>query len=68
MNGSFLELGFMYRNDKYWEIRNTRDFGMASLWSSTGGFVGVFLGFSLFQFIEILLNRTFSLVNDKNSI
>ena len=68
MNGSFLELGFMYRNDKYWEIRNTRDFGMASLWSSTGGFVGVFLGFSLFQFIEILLNRTFSLVNDKNLI
>ena len=58
-NGRNLELKFQYRNDKYWEIRNTRDFGMTSLWSGVGGFVGIFLGFSLFQLVEILLNKAF---------
>ena len=62
MNGSHLELKFQYRNDKYWEIRNTRDFGITSLWSGVGGFVGIFLGFSLFQLVEMLMSKMFMLV------
>ena len=64
MKGSLLELKFQYRNDKYWEIKNTRDFGMTSLWSDVGGFVGIFLGFSLFQLAEILLNKGFRLLDE----
>ena len=59
MNGSHLELKFQYRNDKYWEIRNTRDFGITSLWSGVGGFVGIFLGFSLFQLVEMLMSKIY---------
>ena len=67
MTGSLLELKFQYRNDKYWEIKNTRGFGMTSLWSDVGGFVGIFLGFSLFQLADILLNKVFTLIDEMKS-
>lgn len=67
ITGSLLEVKFQYRNDKYWEIKNTRDFGMTSLWSDVGGFVGIFLGFSLFQLVEILLNKVFRLIDEMKS-
>jgi len=36
------------------EIRNYRAFGLLSLWSQIGGFVGIFLGYSLLQVPEII--------------
>ena len=63
-SGRSLYLKFQYQNDKYWEIRNTRDFGIARLWSGVGGLVGIFLGFSFFQLVDIVLNKAFMFVND----
>ena len=47
----------MERN--YEEIINERDFGFESLWSTVGGFVGIFVGTSLSQvpnFIACVFN------------
>ena len=38
----------------YQEIVNERDFGFESFWSSVGGFVGIFLGYSLLEFPDLL--------------
>ena len=46
---------FFYRDDRYLEITNLPDFEFNSLWSSIGGFVGIFLGISVFQIAEIVL-------------
>ena len=45
----FLLIRFKYtdRNDQ--EIVIVREFGLESLWSSIGGFVGIFVGTSLYQ-------------------
>ena len=40
---------------------------MTTLWSDVGGFVGIFLGFSLFQLAEILLNKVFRLLDEMKS-
>ena len=54
MEGSSrLKLRFQYRTDQYLEITNKRDFGARDLWSSVGGFAGIFLGYSLLQLPEI---------------
>lgn len=50
-----MDLKFHYRTDKYVETVNKRDFGLESLWSSIGGFVGMFLGYSLLQVPDILI-------------
>ena len=54
-----LVLNFQYRNDQYMEITNLRDFGFISLWSSSGGLIGIFLGFSMFQMSGVLLDRLY---------
>ena len=46
---------FFYRDDRYLEITNMPDFEFNSLWSSIGGFVGIFLGISVFQIAELVL-------------
>ena len=38
----------------YQEIEFVKDFGFESFWSGIGGFVGIFLGFSMMQFPEAL--------------
>ena len=43
-----------YPSQTYQEITNKKDFGFESLWSCIGGFVGIFLGYSLMQLPEIL--------------
>ena len=63
--GKNLILSFQYRGDQYLEIRNMRDFGLVSLWSSIGGLIGIFLGFSMFQMSEAILNSVHELVNRK---
>ena len=49
----FLHLSILY-SDKYQEIQNVRDFNLETLWSSIGGFIGIFLGYSLLQLPELL--------------
>ena len=47
--GLYLVLEVVYMDDFYQEIINVRDFGFESFWSGIGGFVGIFLGYSLLQ-------------------
>ena len=58
-----LQLSFQYRSDQYQEIKNMRDFGLISLWSSIGGLVGIFLGFSMFQMSEVILTAAHKLLS-----
>ena len=51
---SNLILKFDYRLDKYQEIRNKRDWDIENVWSASGGFIGMFLGMSLFQVPDLL--------------
>ena len=46
---------FFYREDQYLEITNLPDFEVNSLWSSIGGFVGIFLGISVYHIAEHVL-------------
>ena len=39
---------------QYFETTNTRDFGFENLWSSLGGIVGVFLGYSIINIFEMI--------------
>ena len=52
--GYHLVLDFIYMDDFYQEIVNVRDFGFESFWSGIGGFVGIFLGYSLLQIPDLL--------------
>ena len=55
---SYMYVEFVYMDEHYQEIVNQRDFTLSGFWSSTGGFVGMFLGYSLIQvpdFISMLL-------------
>ena len=52
-------LVFNYLEEMYQEIRNERDFDMEMFWSSVGGFIGMFLGYSLWQCPEMLFTCKF---------
>ena len=45
---------FLYTERHYQEIENVREFGFESFWSAVGGFVGIFVGYSVSQFPELL--------------
>ena len=47
-------LALVYMDENYQEVVNARDFGFESFWSGVGGFVGIFLGYSLLQLPELL--------------
>ena len=47
-----LELEYM--KQLYLEIENIQDFGFESFWSSVGGFVGIFLGYSLLALPDVV--------------
>jgi hypothetical protein len=51
-----LFLVFNHMEEMYQEIVNKREFGPEMLWSTVGGLVGMFLGFSFWQSPEILEN------------
>ena len=51
-NEDELILELTYSIDSYMEIKNGKDFGMDSLWSYTGGYIGLFLGYSLFSLLS----------------
>ena len=49
-----VELNVKYEAVGFREIRNYRAFGLLSLWSQIGGFIGMFLGYSLLQVPELI--------------
>ena len=49
----YLILTIPYATEMFQEIQNVNDFDIQSLWSSVGGFVGIFLGYSLLQIPEL---------------
>ena len=53
---SDLEIKLHYRTQHYKLSSNEKSFTLLSLWSEIGGFIGMFLGYSLLQFPELLGN------------
>ena len=48
----------VYQMQKYQEIRNEKDYWLDTLWSNIGGFLGIFVGYSLIN----LLNNGYNLL------
>ena len=48
------QIRFLYTESVYQEITNTEKFGFESFVSGLGGFVGIFLGYSILQLPELL--------------
>ena len=42
-----------YATETFQETQNVKDFSLESMWSSAGGFVGIFVGYSLLQVPEL---------------
>ena len=56
---SFLQISYV---EKYYEkITQEEDFGFQDFWANLGGFIGIFLGYSMMQIPDIL--GTYSLNN-----
>ena len=49
-----IDIKLTYNEGTYQEIINTRDFGMDTFWTSVGGFVGLFLGYSISQIPDLI--------------
>ena len=49
-----IDIKLIYNEGTYQEIVNTRDFGMDTFWISVGGFVGLFLGYSISHIPELI--------------
>ena len=45
---------FVYKEKYFEEIEHNKDFGVESFWSAIGGFVGIFVGYSVMQLPELL--------------
>ena len=43
-----LEFSVSYLTEKYQEITNIKGFDLKTLWSNTGGYIGIFLGKHMF--------------------
>ena len=48
------QLKFLYEDNIYEEIENTKSFDLESFVSGVGGFIGIFLGYSILQLPELL--------------
>ena len=55
-DGNDPRMEIIYPERFYQEIRNTRSFGFEGFLSGVGGFVGIFLGYSLLQLPSLLYN------------
>ena len=53
-------LRFHFVSEDYQEIVNLRDFGFEAFWSSIGGFMGMFLGYSCLQITELMMDGIYS--------
>ena len=50
---SYLDLEIIQGSEMYQEIENVKDFGVENCWSGIGGFIGIFLGYSLLQIPDL---------------
>ncbi len=48
-----LHISISYSTETYQEINNVRDYDLERLWSSIGGFIGIFVGYSLLQVADL---------------
>ena len=55
-----LLLKFHFVSEAYQEIINVRDFGFEAFWSSIGGLMGMFLGYSCLQIAELTMERIYT--------
>ena len=46
----------IYTENYYQEIANSQDFSLEAFFSGVGGFIGIFLGYSILQIPELLDN------------
>ena len=51
-----LHIRYQDLGSRYFETVNSRDFGFENLWSSFGGIVGIFLGYSIMNVFEMISN------------
>ena len=51
---TYLDIAFVVGSEMFQEIDNLRAFGLESCWSGIGGFVGMFVGYSILQLPEFL--------------
>ena len=63
--GSDTMIQLVYATRNYQEIENLPEFGFESFWSSVGGFIGIFMGYSLLQIPELLGSLPTLIVNLK---
>ena len=56
---NFMMLRFFYQPKTFTEIYNTEAVGFESFWGGVGGFVGIFLGFSLMQIPDLISFQSF---------
>ena len=61
-----LTITIKYPGSTYHEILNKREVSFESFWSSTGGFVGMFLGFSLMQIPQLIFGLFMWSTNKSN--
>ena len=52
--GSWMLVKFLYEDQYYIEIKYWQDFGLESFISNLGGFIGIFLGYSMMQLPELI--------------
>lgn len=52
--GDNTRITFLYEETNYEEVTNTRSFDFASFVSGVGGFIGIFLGYSLLQIPDLI--------------
>ena len=57
-----------YDETMYEEIEYSKDFGVESFISNVGGFVGIFLGYSMMQFPELLVEALVSIGRFKRGL
>ena len=58
--GKHFGIKVRYTEGNYQHIENVKEFSFESFWSGVGGFVGIFLGYSLMQLPE-LVERMYSM-------
>ena len=53
-NANHMTIKISYMEQTYQETKNVKDFTFESFFSSLGGFIGIFLGYSMLQIPELL--------------
>ena len=66
-NANHITIKVSYMGNTYQKTENIQDFSFESFFSSLGGFIGIFLGYSMLQIPELLGNIPFSAIKLRSS-